>query len=728
MPSALTYPGVYIEEIPSGVRTITGVATSITAFIGRTLRGPTNDPGRITSFADFERRYGGLHKNYPLTYAVRDFYLNGGTDAIIVRLFHPHASANIVDQWLVEAKTAKDDIESALAGQISSAYNTAPGPTPLEKEANSVLKASTNSYDYTIVQINTAIVTTLEQWEQDTATALAQAKQTKEVATKKKTDVNAKKATAALAVTAAQGAVDAAGGAVTAAQTAALDKAKTDQINVNAEETLAIAEEAAANTAETVAKTDTDNYAKAKEKYVKTIQITPAPADLLSLLTNFWNIDIPAERKQAANILAGYASVNIGGNLTIRANEPGVWGNVYTIHITHTPLRDQTTAERFGAKLSDFFRIDVLDATKNNAIVETIINLTIVSDSVRRLDDVLSRESSLITAELGTNAIMPIEGEFPLQGGDDGDFLQPNDFQGSLDQKTGIYALEDADLFNLMCIPPDQFGEDTDSGVYSDALNYCNKRRAMLIVDPPKDWGSIPQKLLDNPATALGKLNLSDIKARNAAIYYPRVKEADPLRENRVSTYAACGIIAGVMARTDVTRGIWKAPAGTDATISGVRGLDVKLTEGQIGVLNPYGINCLRIRPPYGTLIWGARTMRGADEIADEYKYVPVRRMLLFLEESLYRGTQWVVFEPNDEPLWAQIRLNIGAFMNNLFRQGAFQGSSPREAYFVRCDKTTTTQNDINLGIVNIIVGFAPLKPAEFVILKFQQIAGQIQT
>ncbi len=116
--------------------------------------------------------------------------------------------------------------------------------------------------------------------------------------------------------------------------------------------------------------------------------------------------------------------------------------------------------------------------------------------------------------------------------------------------------------------------------------------------------------------------------------------------------------------------------------------------------------------------------MRGADILADEYKYVSVRRLALFMEESLYHGTQWVVFEPNDEPLWAQIRLNVGAFMHNLFRQGAFQGTTPREAYFVKCDKETTTQSDINLGIVNIVVGFAPLKPAEFVIIKIQQIAG----
>ena len=146
------------------------------------------------------------------------------------------------------------------------------------------------------------------------------------------------------------------------------------------------------------------------------------------------------------------------------------------------------------------------------------------------------------------------------------------------------------------------------------------------------------------------------------------------------------------------------------------------------GLINPKGVNALRSFPTYGRVAWGARTMKGADAQADEYKYVPIRRLALFLEESLFRGTQWVVFEPNDESLWSQIRLNVGAFMNGLFRQGAFQGRTPKEAYFVKCDRETTTQADINLGIVNILVGFAPLKPAEFVFVRIQQLAGQLQT
>jgi phage tail sheath protein FI len=180
------------------------------------------------------------------------------------------------------------------------------------------------------------------------------------------------------------------------------------------------------------------------------------------------------------------------------------------------------------------------------------------------------------------------------------------------------------------------------------------------------------------------------------------------------------------MARIDSSRGVWKAPAGTEADLRGITGLEYKFTDEDNGVMNPHAINTLRSFPN-GIVNWGARTMDGDDDFGSEYKYIPVRRTALYIEESLYRGLKWVVFEPNDDPLWAQIRLNVGAFMHDLFRQGAFQGKTKQEAYFVKCDSETTTQNDINLGIVNIWVGFAPLKPAEFVILTLQQMTGQIQ-
>lgn len=251
----------------------------------------------------------------------------------------------------------------------------------------------------------------------------------------------------------------------------------------------------------------------------------------------------------------------------------------------------------------------------------------------------------------------------------------------------------------------------------------------MLIIDSPALWTAAPNTAISDAEAGINTMRgaIGNDDAINAAVYFPRLRMPDPLSENRLADFAPCGAVAGIITRTDVQRGVWKAPAGMAASFSGAQGFTYSMTDPQNGVLNPLGVNCLRNFPVAGNLVWGSRTLAGADLLGSEWKYIPVRRLALFLEESLYRGTQWVVFEPNDEPLWGQIRLNLGAFMQTLFRQGAFQGTKQSDAYFVKCDKETTTQNDIDNGIVNIQVGFAPLKPAEFVVLKFQQIAGQLQ-
>ncbi len=281
-------------------------------------------------------------------------------------------------------------------------------------------------------------------------------------------------------------------------------------------------------------------------------------------------------------------------------------------------------------------------------------------------------------------------------------------------------ALDQADTINMVCIPPDVPGGDTPNAIWASALNYCVSRRAILIVDPPGAWSSQASS-----AIKFTDLGISGTAARNAAVYHPRMMQSNPLRAGLIEQFPACGVIAGIIARTDSQRGIWKAPAGLDASLSGVDALAVKLTDNDSGILNPQGINCLRAFPVAGQVIWGARTMRGADALGDDYKYLSVRRLALYIEESIYRGTQWAVFEPNDAPLWTQLRLNIGSFMQNLFRQGAFQGQTPKDAYFVKCDDESTTADDINAGRVNIVVGFAPLKPAEFVVIQLQQMAGQ---
>ena len=374
---------------------------------------------------------------------------------------------------------------------------------------------------------------------------------------------------------------------------------------------------------------------------------------------------------------------------------------------------------------------------------ESFRNLSVNSTSPRFVERVLEQQSDLVRVQ--DPSVTPIPAEAPdenltdpsgqplpaslTSGGDDGGAID-FDYVASPTLETlrmGLYALDDADLFNLLCIPPFERTTDVDASTWTNALAYCRSRRAMLIVDPPSIW--------DDPSDVQhGTLGVdgsgADLPARdeNAALYFPRVRMADPLQENRLETFAPCGVVAGIYARTDAERGVWKAPAGQDAMMLGVRELAYKMTDGENGQLNPLGVNCFRTFPVTGTVAWGGRTMEGADRLASEWKYIPVRRTALYIEESLYRGTQWVIFEPNDEPLWAQIRLNVGAFMHNLFRQGAFQGASPRDAYFVKCDGETTTQNDIDRGIVNLLVGFAPLKPAEFLIIKISQIAGEIQT
>jgi phage tail sheath protein FI len=299
------------------------------------------------------------------------------------------------------------------------------------------------------------------------------------------------------------------------------------------------------------------------------------------------------------------------------------------------------------------------------------------------------------------------------------DFLPPRAEQ----KRKGLYDLDKLDLFNILCIPPYQSsltGLDVEPELVAIAASYCEKLRAMLIFDAPSSWKSA--------RAAKEGLMALDCASANAALYFPPIVEPDPLREHQLIELPASGTVAGIFVRTDTQRGVWKAPAGLEATLVGVPELSVPLTDDENGKLNPLGINCLRSMPAAGCVAWGSRTLQGDDRLASEWKYIAVRRMALFIEESLYRGTKWVAYEPNDEPLRAQIRLNIGAFMHDLFRQGTFQGRTPQEAYFVKCDKEATTQSEMNLGIVNIVVGFAPLKPAEFVVIKLQQRAGQIQT
>jgi phage tail sheath protein FI len=393
--------------------------------------------------------------------------------------------------------------------------------------------------------------------------------------------------------------------------------------------------------------------------------------------------------------------------LELSAIGPGAWANAY--QLVANPRSDDATR----------FRLDVV-VRAANAVAESYQNLSQDPGDSRYVKSVLANESEIIVATK-TDATRPVTGKTVDLGsgtkGDDGPVLVPSDadFDSALmgdGASTGVYYLDKVDLFNLLNVPG--YANITNLGKLE---TFCKTKRAILLIDSDKGTSPTDAVMTGAPAPAL-----TGEDGRNAAFYYPWVLVADPEQEGHIRPFPPCGSVAGVYARTDAARGVWKAPAGTEASLTGVSGLTKPITEKENGVLNPLAVNCIRQFTAGGTVVWGARTLRG---INDEWKYVPVRRTALYIEESLQRGLQWVVFEPNGEPLWAQIRLSISAFMQDLFRRGAFQGSTPQVAYFVKCDEDTTTQSDIDRGVVNILVGFAPLKPAEFVLIQIQKMAGR---
>jgi phage tail sheath protein FI len=526
MPVTPTFPGVYIDEVASAVHTITGVPTSVAAFVGSAPRGPTDAPVHITSFADYQRIFGGVQPTSPLSYAVYQFYLNGGSEAEIVRLVH-------------SVTTTTADAVKAVAATVA-------------------LKSGTNT-------------------------------------------------------------------------------------------------------------------------------------------------------------------------VTLTARGEGTWANGLRVRV------DDATASGPG---TNTYNLAIFDPT-TRVVVERFRNIVANANDPNSLDRALGG-SALFTVASGVDVNRlpdnhdattpdkpdPWADDEPKRwtaaaDGLDGTGLEADDYLGGTTgqaDKKGIYQLLKTDIFTMLCLPG------APESLTTPAATLCQGRRAMLILDPPAAWSSVATTVSGMTSPPLTR----DL-GRNAAVYFPSVTIADPAANGAPRTVPPSGTMAGVWARTDVSRGVWKAPAGTEASLNGVTSLTVPMSDLENGRLNPLGVNCLRTFPVVGPVAWGARTLAGADRLGDQWKYLPVRRLALFLEESLYRGTQWAVFEPNDEPLWGSIRLNVGAFMNTLFRQGAFQGATAREAYLVKCDRENNPQADIDRGILNIVVGFAPLKPAEFVIIHIEQLAGQLQ-
>ena len=274
----------------------------------------------------------------------------------------------------------------------------------------------------------------------------------------------------------------------------------------------------------------------------------------------------------------------------------------------------------------------------------------------------------------------------------------------------GLWLLDDADPVNILCIPPLAPGVDVAPQSWDAAIGWARSRRAFVIVHAPASWSTATEA-----ARAMGSFVSRD---PNAAIYFPRLAVATGLHGRRRRAFAPCGAVAGVFARTDRERGVWKAPAGIEARLDGIAGLNLAVSGHDNGLLNQAAVNALRSFPVYGPLVWGARTLAGDDGSGSEWKYIPSRRLALHIEQSLERGMEWAVFEPGGERLWAKIRAATTDFMQSLFGAGAFQGATPKDAYFVRCGLDTTTEADIERGTTNLLVGFAALKPAEFLLIR----------
>jgi phage tail sheath protein FI len=267
--------------------------------------------------------------------------------------------------------------------------------------------------------------------------------------------------------------------------------------------------------------------------------------------------------------------------------------------------------------------------------------------------------------------------------------------------------------FSLLAVPGIGSEAVADAG-----MNYCRRR-------PLSDCFFIADMAPHHDTLEEAQAWRDTITTPNSygAVYLPWLLTLDPNGGPEPIAVPPSGFVAGMYAQTDARRGVWKSPAGTQANLAGAVGLVAELTDKEQGDLNthPKSVGVIRRFPGTGIVLWGARTLSSDPE----YRYIAVRRMAIFLRVSIFNGVQWAVFEPNDEPLWSQLRLNLNAFMMTLFRQGAFQGATPDQAFFVKVDAETTLQADIDNGIVNILVGFAPLKPAEFVVVKISQKAGQ---
>jgi phage tail sheath protein FI len=771
VPITPTYPGVYIEELPSTVHTIIGVSTSVTAFIGFTKRGPADTATQIFSFGDFERTFGGLDPDSPLTYAVNQFFLNGGSEAWVVRVAQgaSKATVNLADvngndvldlaaassgSWANSLRVTVDygtTNPDSLFNLTATSYALSGGvlvPDKTETFLNLSFDPSSPSYAIDVVNYGSTLITAKAGAGLAAATTPGFGTSTSaELGTAPAIPANSGLAISLdgeppveLVLAAASGATP-----IKNAIVNALPGTGLDSLGVSV---------SGASPHQRIVLTSPTNSPSSSVEVVPATANDAAPLIGLGVANGGTEVDAIAPFNPlptgtvGAPLTQSLGATGLPGALDASASDLQIRVTVTANGTATGPFSVTLLPQGSAFATKQDLRAGLQSALQAAASGQAAITAELAATQVALVADRLvvsvggRADSSIAIANAGadhsattigfgtssgiTTNVAAYTPSIPgavlaqLVGTTGADGTAPTSgtpYIGDELAGTGIFALAHVDLFNLLVLP-DKVATDT-SAVMSAAMTYCEQRRAFLIVDLPTTVDTLQkaQTWIADSATP---------KSANAAAYFPRLQIPDPMQGYRAVPMASAGTLAGLYARIDASRGVWKAPAGTEATLRGPTGVAVPLNDPEQGTLNPLGLNVTRALPVYGNVAWGARTLDGADQLASQWKYIPVRRLALYIEESLFRGTKWAVFEPNDEPLWAQLRLSVGSFMHDLFRQHAFEGASPRQAYLVKCDGETTTQSDIDQGIVNILVGFAPLKPAEFVVIQITQLAGQL--
>jgi phage tail sheath protein FI len=645
-----TYPGVYVEEVSSGVRPITAASTSTAAFLGEAEKGSISDAVKIYNFTQFQNLYGSFLNSSYLAHSVYQFFNNGGSQCYIVRV----AGANVETADIV----LTDRVVATPLPSISvSAASPGVWGNRLELNVTDGTKDPGNEFNLFVhLEGNPVPIESFGN-----LSLVPEAPNFVETVTSTSNNIRVTVDPSILGGTNTNLAAGTSTGA--GAPVSPPVGSRRVRVNVNGDGYQEI------NLQDAVALgTPTDLSTAAN--IATAIQLRVRALTKLRAATNQLALDDFAA-----------AVDGVTGALVLTSGVTGVGSSV-------------TVAPATSEDATGFLQLGTLRLGVESLGGSVNRPLNNAPGVLYRVGDNLFPSAGIAVA--------------PTPGADGDAILNDLPYIGALDR------LNEIDDVSLIAVP----GRGSDVMVGA-GMNYCANRSlkdCFFIGDMGQDDDTVPE----------AQAFVSGISPKNSygAVYVPWLLILDPSGNSpEPIAVPPSGFVAGMYAQTDAKRGVWKAPAGTSAAVAGATGLTVNYTDVQQGNLNPdpRNINVIRRFAASGRVIWGARTITSDAE----WRYVPVRRTAILLRVSIYRGIQWAVFEPNDEELWSQLRLNINSFMMTLYRRSAFQGSTPDQAFFVKCDGETTTQDDIDQGIVNIQVGFAPLKPAEFVIVQISQKAGQ---